>query len=476
MIKIGFLIITFILLQGCGTIGGRKNIVPFDSNPRGLYVYDERGKLLGETPFFYDISPKSKQYFLFKIPDQEGNWSSKELYKCSVDWGQSVVPGVVPVLFGVGGAIAGGLSLTVDAITGNLFLCKEPLYVGRDLLPKPTIKDRVILVLPFFDRDVRVSKLVQAYWHKNQFEKSKSEDRVVDIERSNKRMEFRGISNRSASSFKEIRKENLNMIASEMNATHAIFLERGKGAERNTITPVLYDLFTGQQESTDYLDSFHLPPEALIKRSSVDTLIGIINLVPNTLTFTYSTNPRVYFQGNDVGISNEDSRTTDEHPEAVPRLITFFGVANILHPQFYRAWDWDVTAFPMFKLNAWQSQVGDFTTQLIAFMATYNGGATAHTPWGALSIEAGYGMANMNLQDSLGMSTNKVKRATRLGLNYVGFLDERWYFVASFTQYEINSAVGRPGLYELKEWYQSAFGFGYYFPSLRTIIRDWFRY
>jgi hypothetical protein len=470
------LLLLNLLLSACGTIGGRKNIVPFDSNPRGLLVYDQRGKLLGKTPFFYDIKPKHQQYFIFKVPESEGNWSSRELYKCPIDWGQSLVPGVVPAFFGIGGAILGGASLAIDAISGHLFLCQGPIFVGRDLLPKTTLKEKNVLVLPFFDKDVKVSKLVRQYWLDNYFSRVKTEDKIIDLDKSYKLMEFRGITNQSASSFSEVKKENLNKIASELNATHSLLLKRGKNKNRHKIKPVLYDLFTGQEENTEYLNEFDLPKEATVERSYIDTLIGIINLVPNTLTFTYLTNPKVYYNADQFSVSSANSQDTDEHPEAVPRIVTFFGLANVLHPQFYGSWDWDFTTFPMFKLNAWQTQNDNFTTQMIAFMATYNIGLTGHTPWGALSLEAGYGMGNLNMQDSLGMSENKVKRSKRFNLNYVGFFDEKWYFVASLTQYEINSPVGRPGYYELEKWIQSSFGFGYYFPSLKTMIRDWFRY
>lgn len=469
-------ILTQLLLVSCATIGGRKNIVPFDSNPRGLLVFDQRGKLLGKTPFFHDINPKGKQYFIFKIPEDQGEWSKKELYKCPIDWGQSFVPGVVPALFGVGGAIVGGVSLAVDAISGHLFHCQKPIFVGQNLLPKTIVKEKIILVLPFFDRDVKVSRLVREYWVREYFTKEETDDRVVDLDRSYRQMEFRGITNQSASSFKEVKTKNLNTIASNLDATHAIYFKRGDDQDRNKVTPVLYDLFTGEEERTDYLKEFYLPQEVVVKKSNIDTLIGIINLVPNTLTFAYTTNARVYFNSERYGITSNDSQNTDEHPEAIPQLITFFGVANVLHPQFYNTWDWDITTFPMFRLNAWQSQNEDFSTQLIAFNAHYNVGFTGHTPWGAMSFEFGYGMSNLNMQDSLGMDENKVKRSTRLNFNYVGFFDDTWYFTASVSQYELNSSVGRPGRYELEKWYQTSFGIGYYFPSLKTIIRDWFRY
>ena len=116
-----FLLLVLIFLSSCGTLKKRDNIVFADSFPRGLKVKNEKGSIIGVTPFFLEVDTfKSRVYSFYS--DEKVKLDVR--YGCPFDWGGSIVPNMIFVFQPV---ISLSFMLT-DLLTGG------PMFVVSQFL------------------------------------------------------------------------------------------------------------------------------------------------------------------------------------------------------------------------------------------------------------------------------------------------------------------------------------------------------
>ena len=124
----------------CGTLGGSNQIVSIDSQHRGEAVYNEQQDLLGHTPLFIKLHPKSTHTLYTKSP----TGFKEHLYHCQARWGQAglenlplsllFLPSLYlnPSILVVGATVGSvGIGSAIDVGSGAAFRCPKRIIVNN---------------------------------------------------------------------------------------------------------------------------------------------------------------------------------------------------------------------------------------------------------------------------------------------------------------------------------------------------------
>ncbi len=460
------------LVSSCGTFKRHGKIVALDSEPRGQNVRDRDGLLLGKTPLWYKGS-RSRYSHVFQLEVAPNQFKRKRVF-CKIDWKQSVVPAAVPSLLFPVGTILGGLSLSVDLVSGGLFNC-DTLYrfevdTQKELEKSPY--QRRWIILPPATVDINwwrgqyreMEKIITAKYPNDEVIPMAEVFKLVSKWAFHKRKVFAN----------DIPWGAIRVLAAELGANHLyLYIEENRDDNYWEGVNKAYDLFTRK------VDPF-LTTKIKMKTPFVGRPwwkkwgLLALRIIPNAVRFQTPLAKTTNFN-NDTG-TIFDRTPTNAHPMAWPKMVQMIGVDSLYHPDHYDIWDYAVGTFPTFGASSWRQVLGEKESiNLINYYTIYNVGITGHTPMGAFTFELGHGKTLIDYDGSLVNDDHRWETITRSNLNYVGFINRHWFVKVDLTSFSFGeeSPVNLPS-YQLKGWQEGSIGVGYYFDNIEHLAIDLF--
>jgi hypothetical protein len=469
-----FLFILSFTLVSCGTLRSPKNIIPVDSTPRGVEV-SYAGEVVGTTPFFHEVDSGRSHTYTYKI----SNNNIEEDYSCSLNWGQSILPTSIVMLFYPVGTVFGGIGLTTDYFSGGLFRChKDFTFNVSEKSTEKVEEKRKIIFLPVLNDDQLFSKDVFKKWIELN---PKLKDEIVEDNELSFDLYERGITHLKNNDPKKIKRFYLNEIARKYNATHFYYFPFKSNQDVYHFEPKLIDAFSLTEVSDDTEKKFDVSRPQKHKDAWVKTILSVFKIIPNGFRLSKAIDPTVTFSYIDQsGDEDHDESQTDKHPKALPEYASAIRVENVLHPSEYKNWDLTGVIYPWLSASSWKSSDlgpnSDYNIWISNYYIFLSGELTFHTPVGAFSGGIGYGVNYSYVDDSLGNKTNNVGSTFNLNLNYVAFISRKFYFKLAIDIFNPEENIDYFNKYRLKNWSEGSIGIGYYFPSFRKMVRDWVNY
>ena len=465
------LFIFILFLCSCGTMKSKRNIIFADSTDRGVSVVNEKGQILGTTPFFFKIKPGSKRIFKFY---RDKKLLGEKEYKCRWDWGGSIVPNILwTPLFPIG-TIVSSIALVTDASSKGLYVCKGSVLFDSGKKTQAKQTKRTIIGFPISIGQGELANQIMSFWKKNIFEKQSSEDTFVWNQDVEDAFVYRGVDLYANTNPKKIKRRFVNEIGLEFGGTHFLHFEVKEETKHFQITPKLYDAFTFVEEKTNYLKSFKMKKKKRTAFNYWKKILRNIDLFPNAITLTYSGNPK---EQREVGLDPTKSGEykTNKHPDAFPKIFTTVGVESVRHPQFFSSWDWGGFLSPNFGASSWRSSYilegTEYNFDFESYNFGYNASLTGFSPLGQLSIGIGLTGSYFSMSDSRGYQESKIGLMTRTFINYSKFFNERLYFTSGVRFYSPSKSITGKTEYTLEAWNEYYVGLGYYFPEVKTFAR-----
>ncbi|WP_127718433.1 hypothetical protein [Halobacteriovorax sp. HLS] len=466
MKKLSFYLVLFFLVS-CGTLRSPKNVIPIDSSPRGVQVYNDE-KLIGVTPFFYE----AKRAKTHKIEFRYNKKIISKEYKCSLNWDQSILPTSLIMLLYPAGTIFGGVGLSLDGISGGLYKCHSPLFAYTSFKFENTEKKKKVIMLPIENEFQVFSKEMLERYKRENLEIEFLDDELIWTDL----FEY-GINHFKDNHPSKIQRYFLNQIASKHGATHFYYTSIQKNKQKYIINTQLYDAYTLKIVEGSFNRKYEIEVPENHDNNWLKSFGVFFNIIPNGFRLSQSIDPKVTYSYNLNGqVVEKEAMITKRHPKAFPKFISSINLESILHPQDYKMWDITGSIFPTVSASSWMSEgLGDggtYSAWIASYYFLFNGELTVHTPIGALSAGAGYGYSLNYMNDSLGSSEDKVLTLFNINLNYVAFLTRSIYLKLAIDAFEPKQEGFGIGNYKVRNWSQGSIGLGYYFPSLRHLARD----
>ncbi|MCP4911746.1 MAG: hypothetical protein GY909_01405 [Oligoflexia bacterium] len=452
-------LISFVLISSCATVNQKDSTLLIDSQERGvevtLNIEEEKKKVI--TPSIVGIESERK----FSVMWEDG---VNQKYKCEWEWGRSILPNSIPIFFGPVGL---GFSLVfhgVDFYTGNAYNCDQHVF-RKNFETKKKKKIKAFLITPKHN-DSNISKKIM-----EKFSTSVDKKRMIveDVEESFEKLAHLGINNFNSPSLQDLPLKRLHKHAREDDYQYAVYfeLERLQGKENQKkliVKPVLIDLLDEGKKPLRKMALSNVSHSNQVWEKLVDA----INFIPNSLTLSYFTKPRVQLTKED----GEPRRRTSHHPDSLPKLISSFGMTSVIHPQFHDTWDYSFQTFPSVGATSWRRSEGNTWGNISSYYLFYNVELSGHFALGALNIGAGYGVGTFSIQDSFGYDERKYRTMVRLGASYVAFVNQNLFVRMGADQYSIMGGIGKNSVSYARLFYETYFGIGYYYPNLRYLVRS----
>ena len=459
-------LLLILFLSSCGTLRSPDNIVPIDSSPRGVEV-NYQNKKIGVTPFFYKVDNGKTHKFSFL----RGNQSIEQKYKCSPNWGQSILPSTGLMLLYPVGTFFGGIGLTADYFSGAFFKCDKTLILNADISSKKSKSKKKVIILPVMNDDEEFSKIAVEKFLKKY---PKIQKKIINQEDLSYDLYERGITHFKDNNPKLIKRFFLNEIALKYGATHFYYFPYKREKNKYTFSPKLIDAFSLREVKTEAKETIVIEKKRSKDNEWTKIILKAVKIIPNGFRFSKSIDPTVSFsyRGDD-----HDSSQTDKHPKAMPKYASSIRIENVQHPSLYKDWDISGVIYPWLSASSWRSSDlgpnSDYSIWLSNYYVFLNGELTFHTPIGAFSAGLGYGVNFSEINDSLGNSGHKTGATYNLGLSYVAFFSRSFYFRLALENFVPEKEKLYFGTYALKGWSEGSIGIGLYFPTLKKIVGDW---
>ena len=445
---------TFSLLgfvAGCASIGGERQIIGIDSEPRGLSVIEPvSGRRLGETPLFALIERDRYLDLLINHPRDATKVSPLETkveVLCHYRWALA--------LFGNGWLLAahplvGAGALAIDLWNGSAYDCPAIVKVRSlrsipdseadsiangqkavDSSEAPALSQtqrrpcRRFLIAPIADVGFFQEQVLRKAWRRSKAKRLKGCDIFVkadDIRQYWSYVKWKA----DHQSLESLSRERLNHLGFHSGATHVIFLQRliepntddrsrlssvahpaaqtstvqrHKPGRRIILQAKTYDLMTRAKTDIPGLAEaivLRLPERKKTFWHDIRQAVGTnINLLPNSVT---------------LGISDADNLAmpktglpviADETVRGLPHYLSAWGLTTVQHPDGFNSYDFSLFLQPSL-LAAYEHRKVVFNNALgfaepaaiKTFLVTpyYRGGVTFHSPVGSLSMSLGFGI------------------------------------------------------------------------------------
>ena len=471
------LLLSLILLSACGTVKKRPNIVPFDSNPRGLKVTDKKGNELGQTPFFLKVDPNwSNHYNVI-----QNNRAHDLRYECKMNWGGSIVPDSILLPFAPSGTIVGTIFLLTDWFTGGIYRCVNPIhYDGRaqnEIIEQP----KRILPLPFKNLDRNFSEKTHSIWQKSILPKFfKDKDQIIWEDEVREFLFMRGISHYKENfNIQKIRKKYLYEIAHKFQATHFTTFEiYHQDKNYYTIKTRLWDAFTLKEVIFNKKPTLIRLSRKNEPKQFKQLFVETISFIPNSLLFSYKEkSDMAWFHENEELMADEDS-VIEDHPDSLPKYFTFIGMETVQHPQFFDDWDYGLFFSPSFEANSARTKFKLKTEEIVSidaatYHASYIMSLKGFSPFGSLSFGIGPSLNYLKINQSNNQTYDSLVIGLKFGAEYHFFFGERWYFTLGTSHQGFEPKAGKHDpQYKLDGVTSTYVGLGYYFPSIRNMVRN----
>ena len=467
------LLIIVVLSISCGTINQRKLIIPIDSNPRDIKIFDKHNKYIGTTPLFHVISKKRNQKF--KFISEEYKIKYKHSYKCKINYSESFVPNLVLSPIFPTGTLIGAIAVSIDYWTGNLFKCSNKINIKfkHQKSFKSTVKK--ILILPIASLDEKDGRKILTKW-KNLYFNKQQKDLLIPIKKGLRSMAYYGLSNEHEWDPKKINKNDIWSLGHEFKATHILYFKLKNGTHYQ---PELYDIFSLEKVEEPYL----MPIKKLSSNNVFssynfikNSLIRTFSFIPNSISANLLFNQKIHL----MSINQEDINglDVDRHPKSFPRFFSIWSVENITNPYLYKAWDYNFKFSPSLAINAWQGDINinsvEFQLQAQALILGYKGSFYFHSPFGSIGASVGVGYGYFYSKDNLGNKFIFYEFPMLTDIFFYKFFTDNLYFkfgVSYFGFDQEKKSISNSYMY-LKDWSEIVISLGYYIPTMKSVIRD----
>ncbi|MDC1174595.1 hypothetical protein OAT67_04350 [Bacteriovoracaceae bacterium] len=316
-------------------------------------------------------------------------WEDKQnqKYSCEWNWGRSIIPNTIPIFFGPVGFGLSAIFHSVDLYNGRFYNCDQ--LVHRENLKKLRSKKLKAFLITPRHKDSEISKKIMEVFYKRI---NREKLKVVNIDQSFDRLSDFGINNLKTPSLKEIPFKRLRKYALEVGAEHAVLFNIKQVEKKLVIQPVIIDLVSeGMIDTKSY--GFD---DKNISNQIWEKIVDVVNFIPNSLTASYFTNPRIKKIKED-----ETSFRTKNHPDQFPKFVSAIGMTSVIHPQNFETWDYSFQSFPSVGGSSWQRTEAGQWVNISNYHLFYNAEVSGHFALGALNIGVGYGLGTFKVEDSL---------------------------------------------------------------------------
>ena len=481
------LALVFTLLISCGSIRGRTRYISVDSKPRGVKIYDQSGKSLGETPLFYKI--KSRSELIFKVDQHKAQ--SVHQFPCQLRWLRlSLENAPLPLItLAAGPPFALGLygaAILTDTMSGAAYHCPERITLSNfnhEAKTQPSCPRYIVAGLSSLSREAQ-KQVTQVWWAEHKLKSVKKNQRpklsskresscdlniIQDVDAWSYRLNLPlEIIDKAAMKTWHEEHNRVNRFGFETNASHILHLSNfptsAKGSSHHLAQIKVTELDLHTMETADFTISIpqkvlneiggaHQNVRSLIKasRSLIPNTIGLSGMVRN-------------FQALDS--DQKEIRVDRENSQSL-------ALTHVSHPNAFHAWDYTLKLgfggnFDLnqrFELDDQAKTAVDFNRYAADATLTFTG----HTPLGAIGIGVGPGLGVYQLSD------DRLDKDT----HFVGEFHSRLHYTFFITEqvigrFEVHTTQvgGSIGQKVFSRFTDASFMLGYYIPTLQRLATD----
>ena len=477
---------------GCGTVGGRRQIISLDSDPRGLTIVAPTadGPKKVTTPAFIEV----QRAFRLNFADASDGLESQKL-TCGFRWLESVLPDALFGLFSPVAALGGAL---IDFGTGAIFRCPAQIL----LRPSPEANRerrtycRTYLVVPPHHFDEETSMAMTKAWRDDAKPRLKPCDRILSARESAQTFDPFNINHESEIEFRDLKRDLLNQIGFTTGATHLVFIEAGGDRRaKDEVQTTTFDIHTARREESRELT---LSPDLKTRLDRADKnywFLYSLNLLPNSVAYGTS------LRDVEPTMQSGDDQITRQRPlDTLPRFVGNLSFTSVDHPAGFGTWDLLFRASPAVRFTAddvdyqiettsrvpppagGDPSAGSLTStdrhyRLTTYyaMGSYTFGLDVHTPMGAFHAGAGGGPAIIYYKDSEGYRRTTVTGFFVQEFSYTAFVTQSVFLQAQSQQVNFPRDTIRTKALRFGDWSDVSLALGFFAPDAARTVRSFIR-
>lgn len=466
---------SLIVFTGCATVGGTRQYVSIDSEPRGLELeHVDDGTTLGRTPVFLHLKRRKDHVLAVRAPD---GFKKSARLQCNYRWRGSALGNAVLSVGGVtvpGALLLWGTSVGVDFATGAAWGCPDAFNIRTDE-PNGPAACRVYAVAPPRHDDVSVAQLVAKRWTER-LAQTETCASVASQESVNELLGRFGFDHAIEMDVAKVPRHRLNEIGYRANATHLVTFTTPDDQQVLETTPTLHDLHSLESETDAPLS---VDTSGVVSRNPVVRWLGRhMSLLPNAVAFAPSLKtldfvPRGETTGA-IGVKSTGSVLTS--------VLANWTVGWVEHPDRYGAWAVDVGFGPgaYVGYNARELTLpgsrGEQPTKVGALhaIALYDGSLVFHTPVGALSGSVGLGLGGAFHWENGTYQGVGLRGYAIIEAGWTAFVTDHVFVKLAIVGYGPTSPELEGDGYALSGWSQTSLTIGWFMPGFRRQVRSLF--
>ncbi len=460
--------LTFTLV-GCGTIGGRKETLSIDSDPRALKVTID-GDEVKATPRFMEVKRK-RTHIVRAIDPKTGKVLREDKKTCNIRWVTSIVGNGVMALASPPVALLG---LGVDFFTGGMFDCQGAI---RIVAPKENVLPgrlcHTYLVAPPEHPDAAVSRRLAAVWVAAARPKLKKCDVIVDEGDAEEAFAYINLTHRDTSALIDLRRAHANVLGTQTQADRLVIVHGDMGAKTPRVIPEIVDMHSLERKVERPIPLKGKDATELPKLSRPSWLLYSVSLVPNAVMYGPSRTIRTVTPPTGYSILSESEKTT------FPKLVTFLGINTLDHPLGYGEWDLTLRFYPQMDAGSWAlsyklknektgaSETRTFKTTFV--QGLFNGALSAYTPVGILGFAVGAGPFTGFIYEE--KPRFRLITAFAYEFSWTFFAAKNVFVQLGWEEHELKARGLESQGFRIQRWADSTVSIGYY----STLAERWVR-
>lgn len=472
MIRLLSGVTALLLASGCATLGGTRQYVSVDSEPRGLEVVDQaQGTVLGRTPFFLPLKRQRAHSFELRA----GPSSTTAQIACEYRWKGSLVANAPAALLGIQPVCmlpAWGAAAGVDLATGAAWSCPDALHFSTSMEAASHKTCPIYAVSLPRHEDIEIARLVAQTWASRRAT-SDACSTVVALDEVEVLLERFGIDHVTGLDVTQVDRSWLNELGHRTGATHLVVFPLPTDRQRLTVTPGIYDLHSLKLQVDKVME---------VDTSTVTSrhpawrwIVRHVRLLPNAVSFSPSLKSFEFIGRGDTDAAISDARAASVLPSILgnwsvgfvehPARHGTWGVSGGFGPGAYLGYNSRVLGLP----RGGESHRADVTA--VHLIGLYSGSVSLHTPLGAITGALGVGAGGAlhwdgDLYQGLG-----VRGYAYAELAWTAFVTDQLFVRVTGTYFQPSSPELMTPDYELASWQQMSITFGWHLAGLRSRIR-----
>jgi hypothetical protein len=489
----------FLLTAACATVGGTRQTIAFDSQPRGLSVSINGGKIedVLKTPSAVEVKRSGK----LRLEYSSGDFYKERLVSCEFRYGTVLIGNIglaaLSMVMAATPPTAGIIFLSgagLDLVSGNAFEC--PSLIAHDIVVPEAVQNELqercapVFILPpklgVDDVGLSYALIYEAQGFISRYDKNcrlfvSPADTVAALTRSS----FSGSSLKELFD-KESERKHVQILRDTKSRRGVDMKIVRQSASQIEIEFKLWDLYT-QKEISSFRKNFSRQKFEGLKSGWFRQSVGkSIRLLPNSLALMSS-------------IQSLNLNSVYAVKQEIIRSRTFINllsVTSVQHPDQFGIWDFGFEAGPSLFFNSIRSRVTpDLTNPSTVTFVEENQGAVLsqdftgyalavpfdtsvafHTPAGAFRGFLGLGMGLYKPTSS--QSQNSDLRGfplVHVGVDWVAYSSPRFFSqlgLHGFGRVSKSNSIEERKHLNFSSWSSVIFGFGYYFPDTQGYLES----